>query len=267
MEKTKATIIVSSPDSYSDVLSIFLKCFERFWKDCPYELIIANNGHNWSGYKVIKSDNDNTWTKRILHSLEEIDSELLILFTDDCLISSEVDSFKFTELLNRFEDLDLNYLKLYPSPRPTGPWISRKYEIRGIKYKQPYGRSLMASVWRRSHFIQEFSNSMTGWEIEEKWLTESLESNSDIIKNYAAITTNLCNAKHAVVKGKWLPSAVRKCKSLGISVNVDERAVLSVGQEIFLFFKRNIRKLISNKFRIFLKKVFLSFGISFTTKN
>ena len=31
----RLSIYVSSPDSYSDVLAVFLKGYRRYWSDCP----------------------------------------------------------------------------------------------------------------------------------------------------------------------------------------------------------------------------------------
>lgn len=39
----RLSIYVSSPDSYSDVLAVFLKGYRRYWSDCPYEFILTTN--------------------------------------------------------------------------------------------------------------------------------------------------------------------------------------------------------------------------------
>lgn len=48
----RLSIYVSSPDSYSDVLAVFLKGYRRYWSDCPYEFILTTNTKSYEGILV-----------------------------------------------------------------------------------------------------------------------------------------------------------------------------------------------------------------------
>lgn len=49
----RLSIYVSSPDSYSDVLAVFLKGYRRYWSDCPYEFILTTNTKSYEGITCI----------------------------------------------------------------------------------------------------------------------------------------------------------------------------------------------------------------------
>ena len=51
----RLSIYVSSPDSYSDVLAVFLKGYRRYWSDCPYEFILTTNTKSYEGITCIIS--------------------------------------------------------------------------------------------------------------------------------------------------------------------------------------------------------------------
>ena len=55
----RLSIYVSSPDSYSDVLAVFLKGYRRYWSDCPYEFILTTNTKSYEGITCICNNKQN----------------------------------------------------------------------------------------------------------------------------------------------------------------------------------------------------------------
>lgn len=51
----RLTILINSPDSYSDVLTVFIKCFDINWSECTYEKVLSTNTQSPDGFTVLKS--------------------------------------------------------------------------------------------------------------------------------------------------------------------------------------------------------------------
>ena len=84
----RLSIYVSSPDSYSDVLAVFLKGYRRYWSDCPYEFILTTNTKSYEGITCICNNKQNdTWVERTIAALPVIKSKYVMLMCDDIILS------------------------------------------------------------------------------------------------------------------------------------------------------------------------------------
>ena len=89
----RLSIYVSSPDSYSDVLAVFLKGYRRYWSDCPYEFILTTNTKSYEGITCLCNNKQtDTWVERTITALPVIKSKYVMLMCDDIILSNNVDN-------------------------------------------------------------------------------------------------------------------------------------------------------------------------------
>ena len=102
----RLSIYVSSPDSYSDVLAVFLKGYRRYWSDCPYEFILTTNTKSYEGITCICNNKQNdTWVERTIAALPVIKSKYVMLMCDDIILSDNVDNSLIERLLDYMDSV------------------------------------------------------------------------------------------------------------------------------------------------------------------
>ena len=104
----RLSIYVSSPDSYSDVLAVFLKGYRRYWSDCPYEFILTTNTKSYEGITCICNNKQNdTWVERTIAALPVIKSKYVMLMCDDIILSDNVDNSLIERLLDYMDSHEI----------------------------------------------------------------------------------------------------------------------------------------------------------------
>jgi len=112
----RLSIYVSSPDSYSDVLAVFLKGYRRYWSDCPYEFILTTNTKSYEGITCICNNKQNdTWVERTIAALPVIKSKYVMLMCDDIILSDNVDNSLIERLLDYMDSHEIRYCNLGPT--------------------------------------------------------------------------------------------------------------------------------------------------------
>ena len=220
------TILVVSYDGYSDMWPDFFNCKKINWPDCPFETVIANNekSFDFDNVRVINCGKSAQWSTRTRIALEAINTKYVCFLLEDFFISEKVDTSVINDVLTTMESNNLKYYKLMSLSKIATPYFDKHKGERTIPANLKYGVSLLAAIWDREYFL-----SLVGKEDYNPWRFE-IERNQDA--EAAGTDTTLCglyNEKnilkicHMVVQGKYLPSSVKRMRSLGFDINVGER--------------------------------------------
>jgi hypothetical protein len=263
-------ILVSSPDSYNEVFRIFLKLFNKYWANCEYELILANNVLNYDDSKVTVincGEDAMSWCQRTVHAVQKINKKYFIVITEDSLISEYIDSNEISNIIKIMDLYSLQYYKLYPKPNANGRLFHGLPHVHEILKKQPYGRNLNTAIWERSYLLKCLGDGTeTGWQIEEKWLREAYHAEKGSFDNCVADDRNVLHTIHGVAKGKWLPTALKRLKTIGYEVEVGTRGVIPKRDEFAIFFLKKFNTISSPKLRKVAKITLSKLNFKFTTK-
>lgn len=269
MKEAKLNIVISSPDEYADVFKVFIDLVGKNWKDCKYDIILANNvsKENYRGVKIINTGFDTTWCDRVKRAIQTYKSKYILLITDDSFIGNTVDSNIFNSILDDMTKFDIKYYRLYNSPKPSKVCFNGIPHLRKISKRQPYGINLMAAIWNTEHFLQLFGEEkLTGWDIESKLLEQTHNSPDEFFENYVADNRNILSIIHGVSKGKWMLTAIWNLRKIGYNIEIYNRDKLNLLYEIFLILKKNIRNILPNSIRKIIKQVFSKLGFNFASK-
>ena len=228
--KNRLTLLLVSYDGYSDMWPTFFECKKRFWKDCPYPMVLANNEKSVDikDLHVINCGKEAQWSTRTRKALENIDTKYVMFLLEDLFISAEVKTEYIEEALDLMENDSIKYYKIMTFSKIKTP------NYKGIKYLHripaslSYGISLQAAIWDKNHFLDMVgSDDYNPWvfevdRLEEEQMAEEPEKLLGVFDS-----RNILNICHMVVQGKYLPKAVSKMKSVGIEADTNTRDIMT----------------------------------------
>ena len=236
------TILVVSYDGYSDLWDNFFKCKELYWRDCPYETVLANNKLEYKrdGVRVIHCGSDAQWSTRARTALKSIDSKYVCFLLEDFFISSFVDSSLVEGALNLMEQDSLKYYKLLSFSKIRTPQYKNKFGIKEIPNNLNYGVSLLAAIWEKDYFLEKIGEEdYNPWRFEADRNVESESASSDekyIDKVYDS--RNILNICHMIVQGKYIRRGVHVIAQKGINVDLSKRPVMTISETFSYKLKR-----------------------------
>lgn len=204
----RLSIYVSSPDSYSDVLEVYLRCFKKYWNDCPYEFILTTNSRNYEGVTCICNNKPgDTWVERTIATYSHITSKYILMMCDDILINGKVDNEKIESILDYMEENDIKFCRL--NPVKQGKVISEIPYLNKVSKQMPYAVNLQIGIFRIDYFKEVLGDgTLSAWDIENKLNTEASIAEDCISSDVISANSIVIPFIHGVDKGKWYRKAI-----------------------------------------------------------
>ncbi len=212
-------ILVISCDSYSDVWPYFFNYFFEHWDECPLDIYLLSNekSYNDRRIKMINVKKDISWSDNLSKALKLINSEYVMLFMDDLLITNKISNDYFFKIKNWIDNNKPEYLKLNNSNKPE------KFDdlIGKIPKKSSYKTSTMPSVWKKEILKKLLKKGESAWEFESKGSLRAYDYN-----NFFSVNKNFINYKNSIIKGKW-----QKNLNLNPDINKTARPVMNIYEQ------------------------------------
>lgn len=264
MNSSDLKLFIATPDSYSDVMEVFLQCFRKNWSDCPYELIVSTNTKNYDDVTTFDNNIANDgWMDRTIPILKQLDADYIMLLCDDCFMLDKVSTQQVKELFNEVKSNHLdfcgmtNYIK--------GPNFAKAKYLNRVPRNRAYAKNLQTGIFRREYLLTELGDgSLSPWEMEAKWLREASQDTSEYFTNIASCNVNILHCTNGIVKGKWLQSAINDLNDIGIPVKT-ERKIISINAERKMKFISKMGKFVPMSSRKRIKNVLKHIGFNFAT--
>lgn len=227
-------VIIISCDKYSDTWNPFYHFFFKYWNDCPFMIYHVSETLHYQHPKVntIHTGRGKKWSEMLLEALNSIDQEYVLLLLDDYFLLKNVDNKNMLDCLHIIQQENAAYLRIFPCPGPTQPY--KYYSGIGlIEKSDAYSISTQATIWQKKTLTDFLQPSETAWELE----TKGSKRASQIENVFLSVTippglsrledgdfpyTYLCTA---VVKGKWVPEALKLCAHEGIKLDLAYRKI------------------------------------------
>ena len=266
-QSTRMTIFISSPNEYSDVFDVFYKFYEKNLKDCSFPIVLATNTNEkeYEGIKVYRNGiTGDSWTSRAIPVLREINTKYILVMCDDLFVE-ELNESKLNSVLSYMDEHDVNFCRI--APLKKGKKALKNPKLRKVKKNLPYGINLQIGIYNREYLLEMLGDgTKSAWQIESDLVEATLNAKNEYFDDVIACGEPVVRFIHGVVKGQWLPSALRKIEKYGINV-VGERKVMSRSQERKIAVKGAIGALMPVKMRYVVKKLLGKCGVKFATKN
>jgi len=229
--KSKFAILIVSCDKYSDLWNPFFKLFFRFWSDCPFNVYLLSNYKitNFPKVKTINIGSDLSWSDNLYKGLNLLKEDYIFLLLEDLFLIDFVNTNKIFNLFNLALNINANYLRIKPSPKPD-----KKYnELIGVVSEGTLYRATSAvCIWKKGVLLKLLKTNETAWDFE---ICGS--ARSDEYDKFFSTWKKYFYLINGVVRGKWQRNAVKKLKSLGVQIDLNKREVMTLKDTIIYFFQ------------------------------
>lgn len=215
------SILVVSCDKYADLWPIFLKLYEKNWRDCPWPLYIGSNyTKSNSNYETILIGEDASWCDNVRKMLDSIDSKYVLMLLEDFFIDRKVNTKVLNDCFQWMKKNDYSCLRLKPSPPPS-ELLDKKLGIGKLHYELPYFVSTQPAIWEKSVLYKLLKPGYSAWDFEQK-------NSQDASENYgkfAGTNKSIIHHKNGVERGNFYSSVIRYLNKEHISIEGINRGI------------------------------------------
>ncbi|MCA9008809.1 MAG: hypothetical protein KDB01_03635 [Planctomycetaceae bacterium] len=219
-------LLISSCDAYSDAWAPFFTLLNRYWPDCPFQTYLISNKQtvNVKGVHCIPTGQDAKWASNMLQALDVLPHAQILYFQEDYFLQKPVNNATIFRMLQFAHDSGAGYIRLTGAPDPDVPHDNPL----GLGLLSPdlkFRVSLQASLWQRQTLLDLLVPGESGWDMEIAGTVRArqfkapffgVHRRKPIIDYYEAT---------GILKGKWVPGALRLCRREGIEVDTSQREI------------------------------------------
>ena len=240
---SRSALLVISCDRYSDLWSPFFEAFFKNWSDCPFNVYLLTNYLDYkSNYpvKVLKVGEDISWSDNLLAGLEQLDNyKHVFLMLEDMFIDKCVNTNRVNTILSEFYKLNGTSISFLNEPK-CSQLLNKYFGV--IGEKSIYRVTVTFTLWNIVSLLSILKSGESAWDFEKKGPVRARS-----YKNICSVQKNEISFIHGVIKGKWLPSAINSLRKIGINVELSDRVIIPLSQEL--------------RFRLYQKLRFFAFKV------
>ncbi len=218
------SILVVSCDKYSDLWRPFFGLFRERWPDCPYRVYLGSNHKIYPDQYVtpVLVGDDISWASGVLRMLDQIDTNHVIMFLEDFLIQSPVD----TSAIKRYAKIAINSnsgcLRLSPYPPPTIP-LPDYSDLGFIMAEDLYRVSTQVAIWQVGTLRRLLIPGFSAWDFE----LSGSQLSSKFFDQFYCVWKPAILYLNGVERGKWRQEGVALCREAKIDVDLAHRPMLT----------------------------------------
>ncbi len=212
----KTVVLMPSCYKYRRTWKPFFTLFNRFWNDCPYEIMMGVDIGSYPGIKTIQVGRDLGWASNLIYVLKRIEADRIFLILDDYFIYRQVDGKKIQKLVQLSRNFSVGCLRTTPCPGPTGKWHGSKL-LGVLKPNDPYRLSLQSAIWDKKLLLKLLQKGETPWETEIKGTRRASQLSEPFVSVWRGETPIVYEI--GILKGKWTENALKLMKKEKISID------------------------------------------------
>ena len=133
MKSQQLSIIVYSCWKNRDMWEIFSKLFKKYWKDCPYQIVLVTDEYHQTNVQYVFTkivEKDDTWALMIKEAVRQANTPYVMLWMDDYLLCDYVLNDDIQKQLERAIKHHVANLRLIESPTCSGRYQNEeKYRL------------------------------------------------------------------------------------------------------------------------------------------
>lgn len=203
--ENKNCILIMCRDASVNQAYISSLLFRKYWKDCPYELILCTQTvlpvENMYD-RVILTDDKMIWGNRLDVALSQIDTESVIICPEDSFLQMTVDTKKIQDCISFMEKENGGAIRLKP-PMHYVEKYNEKYDI--VPKKAVYRLCLHPTLFKTEYLRNFAVRHYSPWQYERQGSLQSREYPEQIFCAREALYDSI----HAWSGGCWLKEAYR----------------------------------------------------------
>lgn len=235
----RLSIIIYSCWKNRDMWEIFSKLFRKYWRDCPYQVILATDTYHemdrqYVFTKVVQMDD--TWAKMMKNAIQEAGTPYVSLWMDDYLLCDYVQNADIEKQLDRTVKYHAANMRLTESPVCHGHWERHK-NIGYYKRGKAYSFATQIGIWDSNFLTRTIQDEWSAWDFER---IASLEKAGNKAEDRQPILVALDYEfpyEEGVRKGKWMQHGAKLCKRNGIELDTKVRPVMTNMEMAKIYFQ------------------------------
>lgn len=206
-KKMKPQILFSSHAKASDIWHITEYFFNKYWKNCPFDIYLGANGEEKKAYcpknwHYLNCGADESWAKSLTSYLQKMESRHVLLFVDDTILLNTPDIENLYRILKYIEKNGIKMFRLYPNPEPDIK-INTLYGKIDVLSGVPYITSWNNCIWEKDFLIELLKHDFSPWDFETKG-GKTVEAKKNHNKFYS-VYKSIIPVSMFVEKGKFYP--------------------------------------------------------------
>lgn len=224
----KATILVNSCDSYEDAWYPFFTLLDKYWPDCPYDIVLNTESKDFEGnlknlnissFNLYNQGQTVPYGRRIREHLKRIKTDYVITLMDDFFVRSPVNTSLIRQVIE-WMDSDpqiASFCLISHDDRHSCRygWKEMKYDGFNLRPRfTDHNYDMQASIWRTDILYRSWKDYMSPWEWESVGNYRSFDDGFkyyDLDKDMAFPINYLDYQKEewsGIRKGKWVAETV-----------------------------------------------------------
>jgi len=245
-----AVIVINSCDAYSDLWDPFFLCMADYWADCEYKIVLNTETKDYIPRSHIpfnisvhhyKSLGVDAWGARLISTLNDINSEFVIVLYDDFLLDGIVDQKKIADLVDLMSSnsrIGVIYLtKLLDVSKESRPGN----ELVEVSPRADYRLNSAPAIWRKDLLLKFTApnDNPWAWEYFGSFRTFSNRSTFLAISDKESDVYPYDYRKGgAIYRGKWVEEVINPIIDRhGLDLDLQKRGTVGSSQ----FPKRDIK--------------------------
>lgn len=234
------TILVNTCDSYSDLWKSFFSLLRKNWPDCANHKIVINTETKNSGIEQrniifinTEYSNGDLWGGRFLHSLNEIDTEYVVVLMDDFFLRNPLSKGRIQtcmDMMDIDEDIACFYLvDIFKEDRSSGSTYPGFAEV--PKWRN-YRLNSAPGLWRKDKLIKYLNVKDNPWAWEYFGSCRTNYTN-DRFYSVSKVNNPIYDYAHVIYRGKWLEENILPVISkYNLEIDLNKRGVVKKNDKL-----------------------------------
>lgn len=236
MNKQKLAIVGIFYDGYMDSWIDYIRCFKKFWSDCPYKHYIISNTESIeeNGITFISAGPDAEYSKKVQTALEQIDADYYLLMLEDFYIGKQLEQNVLETILDYIEKENLDYYCLSSlssfTKYKSDLYDNSKDYLYKINPNNRYTLGCQAVIWKKEFLVQCVGKSnYNAWIFEGALAKSKKVHSSEFLAKSVKDVRNILNLQHGILQQKMIPTTIEYFEKIGFPLTT-KRSVMSKKQ-------------------------------------
>lgn len=225
MKSKQLAIIIYSCWKNRDMWEIFSKLFLKYWKDCPYQVILVTDEYHHTEKKYVFTkivEKDDTWALMIKEAIKEAQTPYVMLWMDDYLLCDYICNDDIEMQLERAIMYHAANFRLIESPVCSGRYNNLE-NIGYYKRGEAYSLATQVGIWDADFLCKVMQDEWSAWEFERIASLQKKFSEQPILVSLDYVFPY----EEGVRKGKWMIAGAKLCQRNGIKLDTSVRPIMS----------------------------------------
>lgn len=232
-------ILLYSCKKNSDMWSVFLTLFRKYWQECPYKLVLLTdkqerNQESFGFDDVVVLDAG--WRDMIFAGIDRAGTEYVMLWMDDYLLCDYVKNEDIAYYVEKAREYHAANIRLLESPTIIAKTYKRDEDFNVYEPGTAYSFSTQVGIWNAALLKKYIRPQWSAWDFERKGSLEVKDYKHPLLasRNYTF------PYEEGVRRGKWMDNGIRLCQRNNIRLDFEKRKPMSSFELAWIYFKGGI---------------------------